>query len=49
MYRDNTSIQKRHIKKSTTDRSYYQMEKGASDYARKVNKRKPFYMVGKEK
>ncbi|WMC91231.1 hypothetical protein [Kineothrix sp. MB12-C1] len=48
MYRDNSSIQKRHIKKSATDRSYDQMEKGASDYAKKVNKRKPFYMAGKE-
>lgn len=42
MYRDNTSMQKRHIKKSATDRSYDQMEKGASDYAKKVNERKPY-------
>lgn len=48
MNRYNSGIQNSHLQKSNISRLYGYLEKGASDYAKKVNKRKPFYMAGKE-
>lgn len=47
--KNNNSNQNRHIKKSDTDRNYDSMEKGTSDYAKKVNNRKPYSTAGKGK
>ena len=47
--KNNNSNQNRHIKRSDTDRNYDLMEKGASDYAVKVGKRKPYETAGKER
>jgi hypothetical protein len=49
MNKCNSVIQNSHLRKSDLNSIYAYMEKGASDYAVKVGKRKPYETVGKEK
>lgn len=45
----NSNIQNTNIKKFDSQRFLSAIERDISDYAKKVNDRKPFYMAGKEK
>lgn len=47
--KSNSGIQNRQICKADSRRFLSAIERDVSDYAKKVNKRKPFYMARKEK
>lgn len=47
--KNNSSNQNIRIRRTSKDQEYDRMEKAVSDYAKKVNKRKPYGVAGKEK
>ncbi|WP_342756770.1 hypothetical protein [Kineothrix sedimenti] len=49
MNKSNSHAQNNHIQTAGNNRRLYQIERDVSDYAKKVNSRKPFYMAGKGK